>query len=356
MNMKTQPVTDNPETTKSVDFHYKVALLIRIMLISAFCAFSFAMMYSLNINNIGVVHTVVDYIFATLCLFLALILKRKNQRYTLVLISFLAICFITSLSALIYVPEDGFRVIWFFLLTLVAFMFGGRQLGYAFTFNSILVFIVVNSLVEFPFNTATLLSIIASLIVMSTILASFTSQMNSYIQQLDKQNIELNYLANKDPLTEVLSSKLYNELGKNILLQVKENQDCLSIIYLDIDHFNQVNTKYGRQVGDQVLQHVIKQINLSLKPQDIIAFINGGEFCLLLPYRDKISAQGVAQKINESVQANLFSYQGSKVPLTISIGISSLLDSDEEIRSIQIRADKALMKAKSLGGNLIKSV
>ncbi|MCJ8321507.1 MAG: GGDEF domain-containing protein [Colwellia sp.] len=351
-------VNENDKTTSShsVDFHFKAALLIRIIFIAAFCAFSFALMYSLNINNIGIIHSIVDYIFAASSIVLAFRLKQNSQHFNWVLNTFLTLCFITSLSALIYVPEDTFRVIWFFLLMLVAFMFGGSQLGYAFTLSSMLVFIITNSLVEFPFNTLTLLSILASLVVMATILASFTTQMNKYIQQLDKQNIELIYLANKDPLTEVLSSKLYNELGKSLLLQLKKNQDHLSLLYLNIDHFTQVNNKFGRQVGDQVLKHIIKQINLTLKSQDIIAFINGGEFCILLPYRDNISALNVAKKINQLIQTELFSHQGNKIPLTISIGISTLQDNDEEIRSLQIRADKALVKAKSLGGNVIKSV
>ena len=86
-----------------------------------------------------------------------------------------------------------------------------------------------------------------------------------------------------------------------------------------------------------------------------MAQINGQEFCILLPKRDMLSAENLARRISQSVQRNLFTINDKKIPLTLSIGISSLIDSDIEIRSLQVRADKALLKVKSHNGNDILS-
>ncbi|NQY65195.1 MAG: GGDEF domain-containing protein [Alteromonadaceae bacterium] len=124
---------------------------------------------------------------------------------------------------------------------------------------------------------------------------------------------------------------------------------------INIDHFRRVNKKFGLHHGDLVLKHVVRTIKSELQHDEVLAQIKGQEFCILLPKQDMLSAKQLARRIFDSVQRNLFTINNKKIPLTLSIGISSLIDSDDEIRSLQIRADKALLKVKSHNGNDILS-
>ena len=174
---------------------------------------------------------------------------------------------------------------------------------------------------------------------MSLILSAFVQQMIRVRQQLIKQSKELHYLANKDPLTDALNSQINYQLGKTLLIEAKSKNDNLSMLCINIDHFRRVNKSFGQQKGDLVLKHVVQIIRAELHQDEVLA----------------LSAENLARRISQSVQRNLFTINDKKIPLTLSIGISSLIDSDIEIRSLQVRADKALLKVKSHNGNDILS-
>ena len=129
--------------------------------------------------------------------------------------------------------------------------------------------------------------------------------------------------------------------------EAKEKDLPLSMLCIDIDDFWRVNQKYSKRVGDLVLEHVIKIIDEELPENAVLAQVSAKELCVLLPERDMLSAKEVVRKIRATVQRNLFDSGDEKIPLTVSIGISSIIDSDEEILSLQVRADKALQKEKA---------
>jgi len=334
-----------------MDFDYKANMLSRIMCSTSFFSLLFGIMHSLNINNIGTFHATVNYISSVLLILLAYLLKQKNTHFKPVLFAFLGLCFAICLSTLINISTNQFRSIWFFILIMLAFFFGGKSTGYPLAIISSLTIILSNVLIKDTFNDVSLTGMIIAIIIFSMFLATFTDQMSSYILLLDKQRNELNYLANKDPLTGVLNSKVYEQLGKKQLLYAKENGENLSILYADIDHFRQVNKRYGQQLGDLFLQHVVDVMKSVLHSNGIIVHIGGEEFCIILPGTDLINARNLALRVKNAVRDRYYHHKEEVVVVTMSIGVASLHESDQEIRSIQIRADKALIKAKHLGGD-----
>jgi|GEM_PF-939729 len=348
-------VSDKEASSFQIDFDYKLQTLIRIMWISAFFTLLFAIMYSLGINEIGRVHATVDYGYAAFSICLALYLEKHTHHFKPVLYIFLSLCFAACFSALINVANDEYRGIWFLLLILVAFLFGGKTVGYPITLVSLLAIILNNIYNPDKFSAVALSSISIAMIVLALILATFTAQVERYIRQLDKQKAELNYLANKDPLTGVLSSAIYDQLGKKLLTNAKSHNEDLSILYADIDHFQQVNEKFGHQVGDLVLQHAIDITNSILHENDVLARIGGEEFCIILPGADELTAYNLAVKIKDAIRNGFYEHNGEMIFITMSIGQASLNESDQEMRSIQIRADKGLAKAKRLGGDMVKT-
>jgi diguanylate cyclase (GGDEF)-like protein len=197
------------------------------------------------------------------------------------------------------------------------------------------------------------MTILIALTFFSLNLASFTKQIEKYRQKLHKQSKELHYLANKDPLTDALNSVDHYILGKSLLKQAKMQKSELSMLCIFIDNLPSIYQKHGSQVEVALLAHVENLMNEQLQNKGNITKVNQEEFCILLPEFDIISAKSIGQHITNSIQQNLFSARDTKIPLTLSIGVSNLLENDNEIRSIQIRADKALNKAKKLGGNRI---
>ncbi len=344
--------TDIPHSHE-MDFDYKVLLLTRIMCIAIIFSILFALMSSLGINQIGEQATNMDYGYALIILTLLIILKKNHNHFSLVLTTFLLVSFLVCLSALVTVFFDEFRAIWFYLLILVAFMLGGQKSGIFFTLLSLLAIIATHVFLA-PFGTATLASIVVGLVVMSLVLAAFSNQVSRYLQHIEKQNAELNYLANKDPLTEVLHSKNYCQLTKKYIERAQELNENLSILYAGLDNLERLKEKYGSQIRHLALQHVITIIKEHLHHQELLTQVGEEKICIILPERDAIAAQSLAINIRNAVRERLFDYGKDKIPLTLSIGIAALNDSDEEIRSIQIRADKGLIKAKFCGGDEVK--
>lgn len=344
--------TDIPHSHET-DFDYKVLLLTRIMCIAIIFSILFALISSLGINQIGAQATNIDYGYGLLILVLLIALKKDHSRFSLILTTFLLISFLLCLSALVTVIFDEFRAIWFYLLILVAFMLGGQKSGFLFTLLSLLAIIYTHAFLA-PFNTATLASIVVSLVVMSLVLAAFSNQVSRYLQHIEKQNAELNYLANKDPLTEVLHSKNYCQLTKKYIEQAQELNENLSILYAGLDNLERLKEKYGSQICHPALKHVLAIIKEHLHHQELLTQVGEEKICIILPDRDAIAAQSLAININNAIRDRLFDYGQDKIPLTLSIGVAALNDSDEDIRSIQIRADKGLIKAKFCGGDGVK--
>ncbi|NQY34469.1 MAG: GGDEF domain-containing protein [Alteromonadaceae bacterium] len=351
-SMVIPPATVNVENSY---FNFKLVLLIRIMGISALLALLFPVLHYSGINYIGQIQPNVDIVFSILTLFLIVILKQNSSFLSLILNIFFILCFITCFSALLTVPEDDFRAIWFYLLVILAFIFRGKKFGYNLMILSISAMTFGQFFIHEKFGDEAFITSISGIIMMSLILSAFVQQMIRVRQQLIKQSKELHYLANKDPLTDALNSQINYQLGKTLLIEAKSKNDNLSMLCINIDHFRRVNKSFGQQKGDLVLKHVVQIIKAELHQDEVLAQINGQEFCILLPKRDMLSAENLARRISQSVQRNLFTINDKKIPLTLSIGISSLIDSDIEIRSLQVRADKALLKVKSHNGNDILS-
>lgn len=343
---------DIPQSFET-DFSYKVHLLKRIMCLSVIFSLLFSLMASLNVIQIGKIHTCVNYLYTLIILCLLLAIKRNNNRFNPILLCYLFFSFLLCLSALYLVTLDGFRAIWFYLLILVAFMLGGQKSGFLFTLLSLLAITSTNWLIV-PFSTPTFLTIAIGLVVMSLVLSTFTAQVNLYRQHIEKQNNELNYLANKDPLIEVLHAKNYCQLSKKYIIEAQQQNENLSIIYAGIDNLKRIKDKYGNHIGDIALKHVIALIKTQLQQKDLLDRVGEEKFCIILPEKDAIAARSLAISIQNTVRNRLLNFANDKIPLTLSIGVASLNDSDEEIRSIQVRADKGLTKAKDCGGDDIK--
>lgn len=154
-----------------------------------------------------------------------------------------------------------------------------------------------------------------------------------------------------DPLTETLNRRALEERGPELLEKAIENKTEFSLLIFDIDFFKKVNDTYGHQGGDFVLKEIGAVIqNQAIRVDDLFARYGGEEFVISLYGADHVKAQEIAERIRSEVEAYQFVFNGTHIPVTISLGIAQHR-SGETWEQMLERADQALYKSKQGGRN-----
>jgi diguanylate cyclase (GGDEF)-like protein len=122
------------------------------------------------------------------------------------------------------------------------------------------------------------------------------------------------------------------------------------VIVLDIDHFKQVNDRYGHLAGDQALRDVAQVLQVVVREDDVLARWGGEEFMLLLPGVAEHELAAAAEKLRKAVEDHPFLLEGARVALTISVGAAAARPG-AAMRTVVAAADDALYQAKRAGRN-----
>lgn len=132
-----------------------------------------------------------------------------------------------------------------------------------------------------------------------------------------------------------------------------DNLPC-TVIMLDIDHFKQVNDRYGHIAGDRILCTVAKVLINTMRPADLISRYGGEEFALCLPDTSTKDTKLIAERLRASVASTTTSFDDGKQlpPVTISLGIAQMKPG-QTLDSLISSADNALYRAKAQGRNCI---
>ncbi|RMC96512.1 GGDEF domain-containing protein [Clostridium autoethanogenum] len=140
----------------------------------------------------------------------------------------------------------------------------------------------------------------------------------------------------------------------SIAVQKKEEIQYLSLIFLDIDYFKEINDKYGHGSGDIVLKNLANILTNTCRAFDIISRNGGEEFSVLLLNCPTADAIQVAERIRQNVEAYSFHISNkTTIHITISIGVSTYPSLTNNIDNLLSDADTALYKAKNEGRNKI---
>ncbi|MDD5496549.1 MAG: sensor domain-containing diguanylate cyclase, partial [Candidatus Omnitrophica bacterium] len=162
-------------------------------------------------------------------------------------------------------------------------------------------------------------------------------------------------LAIRDDLTELVVRRYFMERFKEDIKRAARKKRSLSLLILDIDNFKNYNDRYGHAAGDLVLKHMAREISSMVREGDIIARYGGEEMALLLFGMNKKEAALEAEAIRKRIEKGSMMLRRQKMPLTVSIGLSSYPeDAGMEEELIKI-ADERLYKAKKEGRNRVCS-
>jgi len=134
-------------------------------------------------------------------------------------------------------------------------------------------------------------------------------------------------------------------------LAVRHKND-LSLLILDIDHFKKINDCFGHLAGDQVLKEVASALQDAMRQTDMIFRYGGEEFTAILTKTDGDGARVIAERIRRRVEALTILQAGERIRVTISIGIGSLNDANNDRQMFEI-ADNNLYLAKRNGRNQV---
>lgn len=166
----------------------------------------------------------------------------------------------------------------------------------------------------------------------------------------------------KDMLTGVNNRRFFDQRLDEEINRVLRSGECLSCLFLDIDHFKRINDQFGHQAGDMALVAVAHCIRGQLRNIDVLARYGGEEFVALLEVTSEEGAIEVAERIRGKVEtADIKHFNGEPIPVTISIGIATLDPGKVHDRSGSVaihligQADQALYQAKQSGRNRVVS-
>ncbi len=171
-------------------------------------------------------------------------------------------------------------------------------------------------------------------------------QIDEHTRDLRAANQRLDQLAGTDSLTGAYNRRRFVEL-----VSEQMNSDRpLCIAIFDLDHFKQINDTYGHLAGDRVIRTAVKLITQYSRQQDLVGRYGGEEFVLCLPESSAQDALETAERVRQAFVANLVTYKGQSILVTISAGIACRR-AGESIEQLLSRADRALYQAKHKGRN-----
>ena len=174
-------------------------------------------------------------------------------------------------------------------------------------------------------------------------------------QELQIANHRLEEMTAIDGLTQVKNRAYFDrQLADEWRRNARERHD-MSLLLLDVDHFKKVNDTYGHLAGDACLKQMAQLCRESLnRPGDFVARYGGEEFAILLCHTHLEGAQVVAERMRKKVEATPVKWEGNTIPLTVSIGVSSIVPKPhDDMKGLIQSADEALYAAKHEGRNRV---
>ncbi len=179
------------------------------------------------------------------------------------------------------------------------------------------------------------------------------AQMQTKIKKLEQALKKAKQESKIDFLTGLVSKRGLDEELNRVDKSYRRYQIEYAIGFFDIDHFKKINDTYGHEAGDLILKQLGKLFLQLKRDVDIVGRYGGEEFLAILPNTPLKGAQIFGEKIREKVEKFKFVYKEEEVPVTISVGIASCKEFDNQKMLIEA-ADKRLYKAKEGGRNRVE--
>ncbi len=186
-------------------------------------------------------------------------------------------------------------------------------------------------------------------------LANAVEELKISRDHVQSQNVELERLATRDPMTNCFNRRAFFEKAEKMFDQAREEGNKLACVMTDIDKFKSINDRYGHSVGDQVIIYYANMLQMTLRGDDLLCRYGGEEFCILLPTCDADVGAMIANKARQRVRDECSTAVEEEPDIYIagSFGVSSLSDNPRDLAEMIELADQALYVAKENGRNQV---
>lgn len=154
-------------------------------------------------------------------------------------------------------------------------------------------------------------------------------------------------LAREDGLTGLANRRGFMQLGQGLLSLARRQQTPISAIFIDVDHFKEINDRLGHDTGDALLQKVAATLRQHLRSSDIAGRLGGDEFALILPGTDADAAVAYAEALRHRLLAAMQENTWSVV--TFSVGVASFRQAPANLASLLKEADTLMYEVKENG-------
>lgn len=280
-------------------------------------------------------------------------------------------------SLAIVIPLTESRMVHFFPVGYMVVITYGNVVSrlrfwYALTFTSIMLGIFVASVLSQEAFPPRLLWPISSMVIsvaLFTLCSNYfmerderrrflrTLRERSLVRDLTQAHARLKDISRIDSLTGLHNQKHIQQHLSLIWERAWRDRSALSLLLIDIDHFKKFNDRYGHTAGDECLQKVARVLQDGLRrPGDVVARFGGDEFLVVLPSTDASFANGVAERLRQSVESLQMRHESSTTArhLTASVGVVTCqAHPDMLVDTLIEQVEQALRQAKSEGRNRV---
>jgi diguanylate cyclase (GGDEF)-like protein/PAS domain S-box-containing protein len=171
------------------------------------------------------------------------------------------------------------------------------------------------------------------------------------VSRFKQDEARLEFLAHHDALTGLPNRALFRDRCQEAVLRARRRETRLGLMFIDLDHFKQINDSLGHDVGDLLLQSVTERLRECIRESDTVARLGGDEFTILLDeLQESQDAAPIAEKLLAAI-ARPFAVGGHELFISASVGISFYPSDGDDVQTLLKNADAAMYRAKALGRN-----
>lgn len=185
------------------------------------------------------------------------------------------------------------------------------------------------------------------------VLAVLYLQQRKYGTMLRERGRDMEVAISTDFLTKAHSRRYITDAGNAAVERALGNNLNLAVAIVDIDHFKQINDRFGHAVGDEVLKAVAAAMRAACRDSDTLGRYGGEEFAVLLQGIGRDHALAAAERLRQAVENLAVPCGGQTIEPTASVGVACLSSTDLEFEALLVRADRALYQAKAQGRNRV---
>lgn len=181
-------------------------------------------------------------------------------------------------------------------------------------------------------------------------LGSLELRLDEKNKALTTLNQELADLALQDHLTKLPNRFYLDTYTRRIFQEHHQNNEQISFLYIDVDHFKIINDVFGHYIGDQLLLHIVGRLQSFLNERTQLIRIGGDEFLLIIEQSYLTEAIHVAEQIIATVKKE-YSLESRDIKVSLSIGVAMFPEHGHDLKSLLINADMAMFLSKEQGRN-----